>query len=86
MPRSPDLAIFVLTTDDRQNRSHHPLRMRGGNDLAIFVLTTDDNHITPCACARGKGKGPRAITRVSAGADALHAHGSRAMRCAVRFY
>ena len=35
VPRSPDLAIFVLTTDDRQ--------------------TTDKtDHITPCACARGK--------------------------------
>ena len=44
MPRSPDLAIFVLTidrqTDDRQ--------------------TTDKtDHITPCACARGnKGQKP----------------------------
>ncbi|MCG8622123.1 MAG: hypothetical protein MJE68_09040, partial [Proteobacteria bacterium] len=28
IPRSPDVAIFVLTTDmtdDRQNRSHYPL-------------------------------------------------------------
>ena len=31
MPRSPDLAIFVLTTDnDRQNRLHYPLRMCAG--------------------------------------------------------
>ena len=33
MPRSPDLAIFVLTddnNDDRQNRLHYPLRMRAG--------------------------------------------------------
>ena len=32
MPRSPDLAIFVLTTDndDGQNRLHYPLRMRAG--------------------------------------------------------
>ena len=34
-PRSPDLAIFVLTTDDRQtddrqNRLLYPLRMRAG--------------------------------------------------------
>ena len=27
MPRSQDLAIFVLTTDDRQNRLLYPLRM-----------------------------------------------------------
>ena len=38
MPRSPDLAIFVLTTDDRQTDRQ----------------TTDKtDHITPCACARG---------------------------------
>ena len=34
MPRSPDLAIFVLTTDnnnnDRQNRLHYPLHMHAG--------------------------------------------------------
>ena len=34
MPRSPDLAIFVLIDnnddDDRQNRLHYPLRMRAG--------------------------------------------------------
>ena len=38
MPRSPDLAIFVLTTDnDRQRQT-----------------TTDKiDYITPCACARG---------------------------------
>ncbi|MCG8626800.1 MAG: hypothetical protein MJE68_32960 [Proteobacteria bacterium] len=31
MPRSPDLAIFVLTdNNDRQNRLHYPLRMRAG--------------------------------------------------------
>ena len=31
MPRSPDLAIFLLTTDDRQNRLLYPLRMHVGN-------------------------------------------------------
>ena len=39
MPRSPDLAILVLTTD-RQTTDRRQ--------------TTDKtDHITPCACARG---------------------------------
>ena len=39
-PRSPDLAIFVLTTDDRQTTDGRQ--------------TTDKtDYFTPCACARG---------------------------------
>ena len=34
VPRSPVLAIFVLTTD---NRSHYPLRMRAGVMISVNV-------------------------------------------------
>ena len=37
-PRSPDLAIFVLTDDDRRRQT----------------TTDKTDYFTPCACARGK--------------------------------
>ena len=46
MPRSPDPAIFVLTTDTTDHFTPCACA-RGNND-------DDDDYITPCACARGK--------------------------------
>ena len=47
MPRSPDLAIFVLTTDKTDHITPCACARGNNNDDD----TTD--YFTPCACARG---------------------------------
>ena len=50
MPRSPDPAIFVLTTDTTDHFT--PCACARGNNDNNDDDTTD--YFTPCACARGK--------------------------------
>ena len=55
IPRSPDLAIFVLTTDKTDYLT--PCACARGNNDNNNDDTTD--YFTPCACARGNKEGGR---------------------------
>ena len=45
MPRSPDLVIFVLTIDDRQNQLLYPLLHMRAQGNYIMVVTNDGSLI-----------------------------------------